>query len=214
MDEFSDIDFVIAVDAAYMEQVSKERQEIAGRLGHLLSSFTGEHVGEPRLLICLYGPPLLHVDLKFVLLDDIAHRVEDPVILWERDNKISEKFKSEQAKFPVTDMQWIEDRFWVWVHYGASKIGRNEIFETIEFISFMRQTVIGPLALMRSGCLPRGVRKIESDAPQYLPQLKQTVAGYDALSCVNALKNIIQLYLGCAIIGRNGRLKAKRILGQ
>ncbi len=68
MDEFSDIDFVIAVDPEFTEQVSKERQEIAGRLGNLLSSFTGEHVGEPRLLICLYGLPLLHVDLKFVSL--------------------------------------------------------------------------------------------------------------------------------------------------
>jgi hypothetical protein len=31
----------------------------------LLVGFTGEHVGEPRVLICLYGPPVLHVDLKF-----------------------------------------------------------------------------------------------------------------------------------------------------
>ncbi len=91
-------------------------------------------------------------------------------------------------------MQWIEDRFWVWIHYCASKIGRNEIFETIEAISFLRQTVTGPMALIKSGCLPRGVRRIESDAPQYLPRLKHTVAGHDALSCVKAIKNIIKLY--------------------
>jgi hypothetical protein len=36
------------------------------------SAFSGEHVGEPRALICLYGPPLLPVDLKFVSLSDAA----------------------------------------------------------------------------------------------------------------------------------------------
>ena len=36
------------------------------------ATFTGEHVGESRVLICLYGPPLLHVDLKFVSLSDAA----------------------------------------------------------------------------------------------------------------------------------------------
>ncbi|NRS94850.1 hypothetical protein DFH40_002566 [Clostridium beijerinckii] len=43
-----------------------ERIKIAESLGTLLSAFTGEHVGEPRLLICLCEPELLHVDLKFV----------------------------------------------------------------------------------------------------------------------------------------------------
>ena len=38
----------------------------AAGLGPLLACFTGEHVGEPRLLIALYGPPPVHVDLKFV----------------------------------------------------------------------------------------------------------------------------------------------------
>ena len=43
-----------------------ERRTIAESCGGLLAAFTGEHVGEPRLLICLYGPPLAHVNLKFV----------------------------------------------------------------------------------------------------------------------------------------------------
>lgn len=65
MDEFSDIDLVIAIESNHYEEVMEERSKIAEKLGSLLSSFTGEHVGEPRLLICLYGPPLLHVDLKY-----------------------------------------------------------------------------------------------------------------------------------------------------
>ena len=86
MDEFSDLDLVIATEAAHHRQVLADRQQIASSLGPLLTAFTGEHVGEPRLLICLYAvEPPLHVDLKFVALPDLARRVEDPAILWERD---------------------------------------------------------------------------------------------------------------------------------
>lgn len=195
MDEFSDIDFVVAADPAHIDQVMCERHEIAGRLGKLLASFTGEHVGEPRLLICLFGPPLLHVDLKFVSLEDLPHRVEDPAILWERDGAMSKAFALGRAEYPVPQMQWIEDRFWVWIHYCAVKIGRGELFETLESISFLRQIVIGPLIAIKDGRLARGVRNIEEDAPSYLPLLKETVAGHDPVSCIKALRTIIGLYL-------------------
>lgn len=195
MDEFSDIDLVIAIESNHYEEVMEERSKIAEKLGSLLSSFTGEHVGEPRLLICLYGPPLLHVDLKFVSIEDIALRVEDPIVLWERDNSISKALKLGEAKFPMPNLQWIEDRFWVWVHYGTTKIGRREIFETIEFISFLRQVVIGPLLLIKNGKLPRGVRKIEVDAPNEVPLLLETIPSHDVQSCGKALQTIIELYL-------------------
>jgi predicted nucleotidyltransferase len=194
MDEYSDIDFVIAVDPGYFGQVMEERRIIAQRLGPLLAAFTGEHVGEPRLLVCLYWPPLLHVDLKFVSLGDVGHRAEDPVILWERDGAISQRLRQSEAKFPLPDPQWIEDRFWAWVHYIAAKIGRGELFEAIESISFLRQNVTGPLALLSSKKLPRGVRKLETDALAFLPAFKETVAGHDAVSCINALRAVIRLY--------------------
>src|SRR3954464_14775951 len=89
MDAYSDLDLVIAVNPSAAPQIMAERQQIASTLGSLLVSFTGEHVGEPRLLICLYGPPLLHVDLKFISVSDAERRVEDPVILWERDGQLT-----------------------------------------------------------------------------------------------------------------------------
>lgn len=195
MDEFSDIDLVIAVVDSDFEAVMKDRFKIIEKLGRVLSAFTGEHVGEPRLVICLYGPPLLHVDFKFVSIKDIHVRVEDPVILWERDNAITDGLRLGEAKFPLPSLQWIEDRFWVWVHYGATKIGRNEIFEAIESISFMRQVVIGPLILMKNGKLPRGVRKVEFDAPEDIPHLIETIPTYSVQSCIEALQVIINLYI-------------------
>jgi len=195
MDEFSDIDFVIVVKPEFIKQVMDERYSIAKNLGNLLSGFTGEHVGEPRLLICLYGPPLLHIDLKFVSLDDVAARVENPAILWEKDKLITEALKLKEPHFPIPDLQWLEDRFWVWVHYSATKIGRKEIFEAIGSINFIREKVIGPLLLMKNGKLPRGVRKIEVDAPEYVNLLAQTVPNYDINSCIDSLQVLIDLYL-------------------
>jgi predicted nucleotidyltransferase len=195
MDDFSDIDFIIVIKPEHYQEVMNERKLMASDLGNLLSAFTGEHVGEPRLLICLYGPPLLHVDLKFVSLDDFPHRVEDPVILWERDEELSKRMTEEEAVFPYPDLQWIEDRFWVWIHYAGTKLGRNEIFETIEFISFLRQSVIGPLVLMKNHKLPRGVRKIEVDAPEESSRLRQTIVEYNKQSCIRSLEALTALYL-------------------
>jgi predicted nucleotidyltransferase len=53
MDEFSDIDLVVAVEPAHHAAVMGDRKRMASQIGPLLTSFTGEHVGEPRLLICL-----------------------------------------------------------------------------------------------------------------------------------------------------------------
>src|SRR5262245_52219157 len=89
MDEFSDLDLLLAVEPSRIDEVMSQRHAIAASLGNLLVSFTGEHVGEPRLIIGLYAEPLLHVDLKFVTLSDVGHRVDDPVVIWERDNRLS-----------------------------------------------------------------------------------------------------------------------------
>lgn len=194
MDEYSDIDLVIVVDPKYEQEISGERLMLAEKLGDLLVGFTGEHVGEPRLIICLYGPPLIHVDLKFVSLSDLVNRVEDPMILWEREEILTKNLSEKKAVFPLPDLQWIEDRFWVWVHYIAVKIGRGELFEAIETLSFLRVTVLGPLALMKNGHLPRGMRYIERDAKEELPAFIKTIPAHDRKSCELALVNSIELY--------------------
>jgi len=194
MDEFSDLDLIIAVEPTHYADVMSERMKIAASLGTLLAAFTGEHVGEPRVLICLYDDPLLHVDLKFVSLDDVATRVEDPVILWQRDGRLSSALAHGKAEYPARSPQWIEDRFWMWVHYAATKIARGELFEAIDFLSFLRGTVLGPLALARAGAQPSGVRKIETLAPSFAVELQRTVAAHDAADCLRALRACVELY--------------------
>ena len=194
MDEFSDLDLVLVIEPKKYDEVLKNRKSIAQSMGPLLESFTGEHVGEPRLLICLYGPPLLHVDLKFISLIDIDKRVEDPIIVWERNSILSKRLSKTESKYPPPDLAWIENRFWIWIHYIAGKIGRGELFEIIDALSFLRSHVLGPMILHRVGARPQGVRRIEEYGIEYLKKLKQTIPQHNQVSCFRALEATINLY--------------------
>ena len=194
MDEWSDLDLVIAVEPDEFEQVMLDRREIASRMGTVLTSFTGEHVREPRLLICLYEDPLLHVDLKFVRLPDLSSRVEDPAVLWERDGRMSDALRVGTARFPQPRPAWIDERIWVWVHYVAAKVGRGELFEACASLSFLREQVLGPMALAVEGKRPSGVRKIEQYVPDVVPRMRETLGTYDAAGCTAALRAAVALY--------------------
>lgn len=194
LDEFSDLDLVLVTK----EKISGDRTkmlEYANKLGHLLSAFTGEHVGEPRLLICLYKDPLLHVDIKFVTPAEFCQRIETPVIIFDTDNQLQNLLEQTQAKSRHPDFQWIEDRFWIWIHYVLLKIARGEYLEALDFFAYLRMVVFGPLLQIKNGSLPRGVRKVETQLqPNDLEQLKRTIPAYTKTSLLNALDNAIALY--------------------
>lgn len=124
IDEWSDLDLIIvtrhSINANKAQMVA-----YAERFGHLLSAFTGEHVGEPRLLICLYNDPLLHVDIRFVTLDEFKDRVENPVVLLDTDQQLQDVIH--------------------WIHYALLKVGRGEYMEALDFLAYLRMVVFGPL---------------------------------------------------------------------
>jgi hypothetical protein len=133
---------------------------------------------------------LLHVDLKFVS-DGSDHAAY--AVLWSRD--CPPDVLPTPVPAPPIDLDWIEARFWTWVHYGAGKIGRGELMEAVDFLSFLRVTVLGPLALELSGAPAFGVRRVETTLPgDLLNMLSSTVARYDAHDCARALKQCITLY--------------------
>ena len=181
MDKYSDLDLVVAVEPSAIEAVMVQRIEIVNQIGGLLAAFTGEHVGEPRLIIALFEPDTIHVDFKFVSLPDAATRVDDTKVLWEHDGLLSAVLDSADFQYPQPDAQWIEDRFWVWSHYGATKIARGEYFEALEFMSFLRATVLSPLALRQNNMTPSGVRKIEARLPTFSNQLKERLRRQNTL---------------------------------
>jgi len=162
--------------------------DYAKRLGNFLSGFTGEHVGEPRVLICLYDKPLLHVDIKFVTLDEFHSRIETPVLLIDKNGQLEKAIVNSQAKFPYPDYQWIEDRFWTWIHYALLKIGRGEYLEAYDFMGFLRMVVFGPLLHIKNGNLPRGVRKVETELEsEDLAKLKLTIPTYNRQALISTI---------------------------
>ncbi|GAL36419.1 putative plasmid-related protein [Vibrio maritimus] len=195
MDEYSDLDLVIAIHPESVESVMNERFQLIERIGGSVAAFTGEHVGEPRLVIALFEPDAVHVDFKFVSLPDAAMRVDDTQVLWQQGSLLTDCFSTKQPYYPQPDPQWIEDRFWIWTHYAATKIARGEYFEALDFISFIRHNVLSPLALKQNGLTPSGVRTIEKRLPALNQQLKNTIATTEKTSLVGAFEACIALYL-------------------
>jgi len=194
IDEYSDVDLILFTK----EKISDSKEKMlafAARLGKLIYGFTGEHVGEPRLLVCLYDDPLLHVDIKFLTPEEYTSRIENPVIVFERNSTISKLHQESEAAWPYPDYQWIEDRFWIWVHYSAQKLGRGEDFEALDFLAYIRMVVLAPLLQIKNGNLPRALRKVETKLQKDdFQALKSTVASYDKASIFEALDNSIALY--------------------
>jgi hypothetical protein len=210
LDEFSDLDLILITNEKTGGDKAK-MMAFANKFGNLLNAFTGEHVGEPRLLICLYNEPLLHVDIKFITADELKTRIENPVLLFDRDGRLQQLIDSTSSQFPHPDHQWIEDRFWTWVHYALLKIGRGEYMEAHDFLAFLRMVVFGPLLHIKNNNLPRGVRKVETTiAADDFNQLQQTLAVNNKASLLTALDQSVQLYRSL----RNKLFTADTILQQ
>jgi hypothetical protein len=194
IDEFSDLDLILVTQ----HKISGDKDlmlDYAKRLGNFLSGFTGEHVGEPRVLICLYDNPLLHVDIKFVTLEEFHSRIETPTLLLDKNGQLKKAINNSQAKFPYPDYQWIEDRFWTWIHYALLKIGRGEYLEAYDFLGFLRMVVLGPLLHIKNDNLPRGIRKVETQlSSDDLAKLTLTIPTYNRQSLLDSLRNAVSLY--------------------
>lgn len=196
LDRHSDLDLLLIVEEASYAAVMATREAFAADAGELLSCFTGEHVGEPRLLICLYGPELLHVDLKFATASDLDDRVERPVILFARDRgAIEARLDAASIAWPNASPDWFERRAWIWLHYAATKLGRGEYFEAIAMLGYFREQVLGPMLHRRAQREQRGVRRIEALGRDAVAALQATHPTYDAHAVRAALLAAIDLYL-------------------
>lgn len=194
IDRWSDLDLVV-VTRDNLNADKAKMLAYAQRFGNLISTFTGEHVGEKRLLICLYDEPLIHVDIKFVTLEEFHDRIENPIILLDRDNQVKDVIDKTLPEFPHPDLQWIEDRFWTWIHYALLKIGRGEYFEALDFMGFLRMVVFGPLLHLKNNNLPRGVRRVETmlDTLDF-QSLESTLCTNNKESLLISVQNAVNLY--------------------
>ena len=194
MDDYSDLDLKVVADPRKWETVREVRKRIAASVGPLVSAFTAEHVGVPQMLICLYGDMPIHVDLEFMVPEQLASRPEDPVVLWDRDRTLHQILSNSKSCPATVDWQWIEDRFWTWIHYTATRAARGELFEAIRFLSFLLWTVLAPIAVQASGGRPHGLRRFERVAGTYVDKMRSIVASYDKDMVVHALFEIADIY--------------------
>ncbi|WP_051469289.1 hypothetical protein [Chelativorans sp. J32] len=196
LDEHSDLDFVVIVKDESYADVMASRMDFAKALPNFISAFTGDHVGEPRLLICLYGPPLLHIDLKFVLVSDLDHQIEQRAVLFAREPaEIEKRLEAGTIAWPNLPSEWFEARAWIWLHYAATKLARGELYEAIGMLGFFREQVLGPLLYRRAGKNQRGVRRLEALRLDEQGKLAATVARHDASSVKDAIEASIDYYL-------------------
>src|SRR2546428_13093781 len=98
--------------------------------------------------------------------EELAHRVEDPQILWDRRGAVRSAMAVARAVYPQPRLQWIEARFWVGGHSIAVKIDRGELFEAIDGLGVVRARVLGPLVLAEPGDKPNGRRPVRTERPR------------------------------------------------
>ena len=194
MDEYSDLDLKVIVDPGREAAVAAARMEIARALGELLVAFPAGHIGIPKMLICLYGSMPLHVDIDFVVSDELWSSAPRPVVLWDRDGIVRHPSAEGGEAGPSLDRPWIEDRFWVWIHCALTKVGRGELFAALEYLSFIREKVLGPMVHAACGSAPNGTRRIEQSAAGYVLSLQATVARYDRAEILEAIRQEVRLY--------------------
>ncbi len=110
IDEFSDLDLILVTK----QKISNDKNlmlDYAKRLGNFLSGFTGEHVGEPTVLICLYDKPLLHVDIKFVTLDEFHSRIETPILLIDKNGQLERQLLVLKPSFHIPIINGLKTDF-------------------------------------------------------------------------------------------------------
>jgi hypothetical protein len=95
----------------------------------------------------------------------------------------------------ASQSEWFEERFWIWAHYGAMKIGRGEIFEALDMFAFLRARVFGPLLAERAGLRQYQVRRIETLVPDAVPLLIALTSPHDRAACAKALSRAMDAYL-------------------
>jgi predicted nucleotidyltransferase len=191
IDEWSDLDLVVFVADDREKEIWEEHFEIVARLGkNFLAAFRGDHVGEPRVLICLYDDPLLHVDVKFMAHKDAGTLHYPAEVLWSRGDPPSLPGPDSSRTF---DVQWCANRLSTWAHYIGVKIERGELFEALNSIEYLRTRVLCPLIALEQGVAPRGTRRIEETRSPRLESLARTVCGYDRKALLAATQEAFAL---------------------
>lgn len=198
LDENSDLDlFIVGTDALTGDPLKQD--ELTRSMGPLCLAHRMRPQVHPNWVVCLYNPPLVRVDLNFVTPRHLRMRYEDPAILWERDQVISQVLCATQPVatanlWPQPGLEWIESKFWPAARSNALQVAHGELFESINGLENIRAKVLAPLVAIVNGGDCRGLRHFETRFPAWIAPFRETVAAYNTDSCRESLAATIELY--------------------
>jgi hypothetical protein len=196
LDAYSDLNLVVILDSESQAMMTQDEiKGFAESLGRLLAGYAQDDDGEAAGFVCLYEEPLIHVELKLISRSIFAKTATDPLVIWERNGYLSRVLTETGTRPPAPfDLQWMEDRFWIWMHHAAMKLGQGGLFEASELLGSIRARILGPLLLQQSG-KSSGSKRVEHYSGDFLPMLRSTLTGDSPHSCASALKATAKLYL-------------------
>jgi len=195
LDEFSDLDLYLIIDDAIALSFA-EKKVILNGWGKLLSFYINGHDENVTVSLFDFAPNLLHVDCKWIPLEGFKKRVENPVVIFEKGNLLSKCIKDfPSLGYELPNFELDEMRFWTWMHYVFSKIGRGEIIEAYGYLCEVRNCCVGPMVLHKNDLIPRRMRYAENLPEADLEQIRKTLPlNCDARGCFDATMHLIELY--------------------
>jgi hypothetical protein len=206
-DAYSDLDLRMVLANGSLQRVFPRREELARACGTLVAAFTGEHVGEPHLLVTLYED-LVHVDYLFAELADAPDKNQGRrvLVLWQRDDEVANALSRPPVADPPGDLTDMEARMWTWTWYIQSKILRGELWEAVSALNFVRDVVLFRLLAMTRDVRFRGARFTEGLVGEHAGSMERTLGTLDRESLLEALRTAVRLYLDLAdpLLARHG----------
>jgi predicted nucleotidyltransferase len=186
-DKYSDIDLYVVIPNGSKEEVVRRAASMVQDVGKVATWFPAAHLGDPSQLIVIYEAELpIHVDFQYKEVGELIPRSKDKdiIILLDRSGDMA-RYREASGKLgppreneQIERLQYLEDRFWGWSWYAASKIARGELWEARDAIEYMRSNVLVALADIGLGTPTEGNRRLESKYPNEIQMtLNDTIPG-------------------------------------
>ena len=189
---------VIIEDNSYYK-IIYERNKFASRFGNIISYYDDYNdtndTNDTNEFVCIYEKDLLQVTFKFVNASIILNKLFVGEIIYDKNNNLSDKLNITKKKNISLSIQWYENRFWILLNYGITKLNSNQLMEAIEYISFIRQSIITPMIHMKLNQQQRDSDYLEFDAPEFIDKLKLTVSLYDKSLISKAYEELVIFYI-------------------
>jgi predicted nucleotidyltransferase len=186
-DKYSDVDLYVVIPDGSKAEVLRRAASMVQDVGKVATWFPATHLGDPSQLIVFYeADPPIHVDFEYVEVRELTPRAKDKdiIILVDRSGDVARHREASGKVDPprqdeqVEQLQYLEDRFWGWSWYTASKIARGELWEARDAIEYIRSNVLVALADIGLGTPPEGNRRLESKYPDEIQRmLSGTIPG-------------------------------------